>query len=153
MNYTYTPWSGELIDEGSSIFCCEYWLVLLGQFEDGIDHRELGGCRVLSAESTPIIGDHACSDHITTSINSSCAHWHLEKCWEFIEFSNTAHWVYHGSIICNGWIRTDQCISRDSCSVSLHSQHVLNYLLSIFVKLWMDQCHVVVTSDTVAKGA
>ena len=97
---------------------------IASELENLLHHRNLRRRRIVSTERSPIISNKSGSDHIRSTIYSSCNERNLEERGQLFLLSHRSAGVHQTSLICEDAVATDESVSSDRLTEHFHAQHI-----------------------------
>lgn len=129
--------SRELIKENLLIFGFKDVASRVCQFEDSIDDGQLSCCRLSAAEGLPVVDHNTCGNHITSTVDCTCAERNLNQTRKGVKFCNGCQWVHQTTLVRQSAVGANQGLTCDGCLENFHSQNILHDLFGNFVNFGM----------------
>ncbi len=121
------------------------------QLEDAFNDLNLSGSRLQPTERCPIVNNESSTNNIRSSINSASTQGHLQQVGKLIKLLNSGLRMDKPPIITQNTIGTNEHIIGNGVPKDLNAQRIRNDLFRLLIKIWMDQGHIIITSDTVSQ--
>ena len=120
--------------------------------EHGLDNADLRVGALSSHEAYEVVDNAAACDSGRASVDGTRAHLHAEQGCEFFLFFTRAAWLDQAALVRESAVRPDEREACDRVSERFHAQDVLDDLFRLSIKVRVDESHVVVARNDVAKG-